>query len=438
MQVGRVARSVLVAASILAGVVAAGAVASPGGPPSASANQTERAKALAAEVRHADTKKQRSAALRDVMRAVNIGVYKPNGARILQGDESGRNDFYLYNFELDIMGSSLARNSQTSVDNLAQGLSSLATDGQTIDGSTLQTILVDGVQSAEQNPSAPQSLVPLLVRELGLHHQHKYDLAQGISTDKPTLDALQRFLITADVNLTLLRQIRQQSPASAPNAQASGHPCDSDFAGGVGEFSKFGKWGAGFVKKLSAPLKLAGVIIDGLQGSVLAFSVQVEGIGKYRVHADMGYPGHPAGKFEVGLRVKMLDDLGKILVKCGKLAGAELPPKGPIEGVRVGWSRPEDDIYGSELDDWGEVTCPKVGCQKTDSNGESLIKFQAGSYKAHYGNGVLALGHFDGVAHYLTRFGNVIGVVDEYLVPKDYTPHWEVLFQPCAPRTKRC
>jgi hypothetical protein len=152
----------------------------------------------------------------------------------------------------------------------------------------------------------------------------------------------------------------------------------------------------------------------------------------------MGYPGHPAGKFEVGLKVVMRDDLGSGLVKCGKLAGAEFPPQGPIKGVRVGWSSPEDDAYGTELANWGEITCPEVGCQRTDSNGEAWSKFQAGSYSDCYAGcvGRLALGHYDANPHYLSKFGNIFGVVDEYLFPKDYTPHWEVLFQPCAPRIR--
>jgi hypothetical protein len=129
----------------------------------------------------------------------------------------------------------------------------------------------------------------------------------------------------------------------------------------------------------------------------------------------------------------MRDDLGTTIVKCGKLAGMEIPPKGPIEDMKVSWLRPEDDIYGSDLDQWGTVTCPKVGCKKTDGQGESWIHFKAMSYSAVYDSGLLATGHFDGIANYLTSFGNVIGVVDEYLVPKDYTPHWSVLTHPCSP-----
>lgn len=436
----RVAGAALLAALILTAALSsgAGAAGNARGPRSGSTTQADRAKSLAAEVRHASNRKQRSKALRDVMRAVHIGVYKPNGARILRGDESGRKDFYLYSFDLRVIGDALDRGSQTSVSNLAQGLSSLSTSGKSVDGPTLGKILVDGVHSAVQNPSARLSLVPLLVRDLGLHHRHAYDLARGIPIDQPSLDALQRFLITADVSLTILRQIHHQAAPQSSGAQASGSPCESDFSGKAGDWPLFGKWGPSLKRKLSieVALETAGVVIDGLQGSVLAFSVDVHGLGKYRVHADMGYPGHAAGNFEVGLRVKMLDDLGSTLVKCGRLAGAEFPPKGPIRGVPVAWSSPEDDVYGSELANWGEVTCPKVGCQRTDSNGEAWSKFQAGSYSDCYGGciGQLALGHYDANPHYLSKFHNVLGVVAENLFPKDYTPHWEVRFQPCAPR----
>src|SRR5690606_8661489 len=71
--------------------------------PSALANE------LAAAVRGATTTPDRIAALLAVLDALHVGVYAPDGTLLLGGAERGPADFYLYDFEVQMLAGAIER-----------------------------------------------------------------------------------------------------------------------------------------------------------------------------------------------------------------------------------------------------------------------------------------------------------------------------------------
>lgn len=179
-----------------------------------------------------------------------------------------------------------------------------------------------------------------------------YDLGTGAAAGKPTLDALQQFLIKTDAAVAILRATGH--PLRSATAAAA-NPCDSDFEGEGegGDWAAFAKWAASWVPGLDEVQQLGGAAVDAVHVGQLAYSVQVTGKPQGKnLAADMGRAGkNKAGKFAVTVHVEMKDDLSKA-AKCGWLTGVDFPKKGPMPRVKVDWVRPG---VPEKLDHWGTV-----------------------------------------------------------------------------------
>src|SRR5207247_1847656 len=167
------------------------------------------AKTLADRLTGAASDQARYEALLALMQALAIGVYTPDGQAVVSGAERGPNDFYLYDFELRLLALSLARQDSESLDDLAANLSEmgLRPANQPLTADALWASIQAGTRQAAQQPTGRLSLVPLLVRELGLRKATPYDLLQVGSAQDLPFDALQQFLILADFTLPVVRQV---------------------------------------------------------------------------------------------------------------------------------------------------------------------------------------------------------------------------------------
>lgn len=438
----RVHRGLVLIAAAAATVLFAAAVF-PGRPASAPRTEADVAHELAQAITGANTAGERYQALLDVMRATDVGVYSGSGKQLVSGDESGANDLYVYDFELRAMAAALGRNDLASVDDDAADLSKLSKKGggEQISGSELSGILADGVNSSIASPSAADSLVPLLARELGLAHEKSYDLGSGVPASKPSLDVLQQFLIKADAAVAILRETGHP----LRSATAAADPCD--FEGEGGEWAAFGRWAASWVPGLDKVGQVGGAVVDVFHVGQLAYSVQVTGkpSGK-NLTADMGRAGkNKAGKFHVTIHVEMLDDLSKSKpAKCGWLAGVQFPEKGPMRRIRVDWVRRAVVPSSPEkLDAWGTAKFDDV----TSKVGEASFAFTAGTYsrKLCGGPGWCPLEGFDASGiliafpRYLEKF-SVPGKVLQYgPAAKTVGNNWTVrTYCYMTPKPARC
>jgi hypothetical protein len=412
----------------------AGATALPEESPWANANAAELARTLAARIADAQSDPARQAALLQVMRALNIGVYTADGVAVLRGAERGPHDFYLYDFELGMMAASLSRQDAWSIADVTATLNEMGfrSDDKPLAAEQFTSVLLVTAREANQTPADRLSLPLLLVRELGLRQPTAYDLLKEPKPDALSFNALQQFLITIDIELPIVREATIASGPSQLAAQSNGilqlkpvsqsSVCDSM----VGTVVKEG-WGAGkfalglygVLKNLKVPLAL--VIIDGFHGAMLAYSVKVQELPEPRAT----HYGHeaPGEEFRFRVSVAMLDQLEEIVIKCGWLLGVEFPKKGGIPGVRMLW-------FNGGLDDHGTVIC-EANCKQTGPDGIATLVFQPKHELPFYGYGPqkTRVGSVSVLALYQSRHKNYLGTVNQFITPKYAGPMlWAVAY----------
>jgi hypothetical protein len=207
------------------------------------------------------------------------------------------------------------------------------------------------------------------------------------------------------------------------------NPC-KDIGKLVKEEWGFGKWVLTLVKPVSNAVKLAVPVIEGIHGSILAFSIRVSRV------ADDGYVtddegsthyGHeqPGKELRFGIRVEMLDELPDIVVQCGWLLGVEFPRKGPIEGVTVLWTMEEGDLRRH-----GELNCGSPCTTKTAADGIASLVFRPKNEDSPFGQGLkkAEVGVLSGVALYQSRHKNYLGSFNQIITPKWDFLAWLVEF----------
>jgi len=413
--------------------------------PEAPAGPGEQANALTDAVINAHSDEAREAALLEVMDALGIGVYSATGAQIVGGAERGAGDFYLYELEIELMAKALGRAQAAgtspelaaagfddgdllTVEDLAMTLTSLPVleGGAAVDPELLRQVIVEGAQAAQASPNDSSSLGPLVARQLGLSHEQPYDLFTNVPIEQLRFDPLQSFLILSDI---LLPIVAESGPVEVGGtqivAQSKGilattsdvHPCEDAVGTGVKEGWSGGKWAAGFIKKIGNPVKIAAVAIDGIHGSMLAYSVLVYSLDQT---LDTHYGHESAGEaLRFRVKVEMVDELPENVVKCGWLLGVEFPKKGPIKDVGMVWQQPQ-------LGQHGTVICTET-CVKTAPDGIATLIFQP-KQEDQPGRGwvVEERGTVTGYAMYQSRHKNVLGSISQIITPKSGATAWTV------------
>jgi hypothetical protein len=405
--------------------------------PSALANE------LAAAVIAADSDAARYQALLDVMDALHVGVYAPDGAKILGGAERGAADFYLYDFELRMMAESLERGQTWGVADLALQLAGLGfvPEGRVLDPGIVYQAILKGVKAAQAAPDDFASLSPLLLRQMGVSQAPSFDLFAGPTMESMRIDALSYFLLLAEMTVPAVAgDLPQAVVASNLIAESNGvlkaadvttlGACDPSTLFNGDAFKDAWGWTKIFAELiLVVPDAVAGAtaVIDALHGSILAFSVGVSELDQ-RLETHYGHDD-PGDKLTFRVKVEMRDDVSPALIDCGWIAGATFPPKGPIQGVSVHW-------FWGALEKHGTVDCGKY-CASTGSNGLSIdatgpdgiasMTFVP-KQEANPGEGwvVEETGIVSGIALYQSKFTNLLGSYAQYLTPKSGATRWVV------------
>ncbi|HYI16413.1 MAG TPA: hypothetical protein VEX37_13540, partial [Thermomicrobiales bacterium] len=163
--------------------------------------------------------------------------------------------------------------------------------------------------------------------------------------------------------------------------------------------------------------KIAAVVIDGIHGSLLAFSVLVYSLDQT---LETHYGHEMAGEaLNFRVKVEMVDELPENVVKCGWLLGVEFPKKGPIKDVAMVWEQ-------AQLGQHGTVICTET-CIKTAPDGIATLIFQPKS-ETTPGRGwvVEEKGIVTGYAMYQSRHKNVLGSINQIITPKSGATTWTV------------
>src|SRR6266511_1092664 len=172
-------------------------------------SQAVVAKKLVTQITAAKTPAARYKALVGILRALHIGVVTPAGKPIVVSPEpNAARLFQLYDFEVRGLAAQLARRQTTTLDELAAALEKggLGLDpDRPLPAELLAEGLRDATLEALARPRSERSLLPLLVRQLGL--RRGFDTRQELAPAQIKLDSLQAWLITADMSLPVLRQV---------------------------------------------------------------------------------------------------------------------------------------------------------------------------------------------------------------------------------------
>lgn len=305
------------------------------------------------------------------LRRFGVGVYALDGRMIQAGDERSESDGFLYDFEVALLARDApgqpTRSLQDAFDKI-RSMVRVTSSNDEFSAATFVSAMTQAIVDARAHPNDENSAAPIILDDLvaataGVDLKEKTDLA------RPTLNRLTFWLLVAAVGFGVLSQVPVgqphrsiRHPLSEPEPLPRGLSLCSEIgeAGGRDLWTGFAKFGLTLIKPIGNFVKVSMVIVDGLHGSLLAFSVAVES------ESELVGPGHYGHKqlgtpLRFRARVVMRDDLPKELTECGWLTGVIFPKKGPMAGVGF-------NVFGlSALERHGSVHCEEK-CY-TDSNG---------------------------------------------------------------------
>lgn len=457
-------RGACAVALLLAGLVLC---ASPGAAVARTPDQQAVAKRLAAAVTKARTPNARYRALLGVMRELDIAVVTAAGRPLVVTPEPGyARRFQLYDFELRALAAQLRRGQTATFGEVA---TTLTRSGLTLAPGTpfpadlLSESVAEAAKAALRRPRSERSLLPLLVRRLGL--ARGYDLARAAPAAETPLDALQAWLVAADVMLPVLRVVPAGSGSGArARAAGAGGECAryneaaEELERKLGKDAEAKKWvvdeAVGAIgDKVGGKLKRQGTrwairnlprwavraawragqavaagVVDGLHGALLAFSVDVRALQTALAPTHWLHAGGESGgdrTFEV--QVVMRDDLGKTAAKCGKAAGYDIPEEGPVPGVWVAWEQVDGVLDPAQ----GRLECPTklaaLCASQTGADGVARVVFKPRKESLPgVGRDKQETGLVNGVAAYQGLGGNVLGTIAQFLTPKYSGIRWFV------------
>ena len=335
------------------GLAIAGPTAAPAAAKSRSPAVTARQ--LARGIAQARTPARRYRSLRAVMKAMHVGVYRGNGRAIARGAERDRKDLYVYDFTLRLLAEAVADRQTISGSELAARLTAVLAPLKrpAIGAARLRSVLRSSVRWARRHPRDKGALVPLLVRELGRRSVHQ-DLTKPPAAKALRFDAAQAFVLTADVagavsNRAHHRRARVRRAESAVRGARPAGVCE-DFRP-LYEAYENGKTGATLIRGIRAIANWVGDAVVGnatkgaLNFALIDELVTVTGSSPNGEITHYG-PGPHEGSWwadrggsalDFQVHVEASKKLPDLVARCGYLAGVNLPLRGGVPEVPVGW-----------------------------------------------------------------------------------------------------
>jgi len=428
------------------------------------------AKTLVTKVVQARTPAARYNAVLAVLRALHLGVVTPAGKPIVVSPEpNAARLFQLYDFEARGLAQQFARRQTTTLDDLAVALKKggLGLDAKRpLPAALLAEGLRDATRRAMAKPRSARSLLPLVVRELGL--RRGFDTSKNLAPAKVQLDSLQAWLVIADMSLPVLRQVPLpksrvlSAGADLPRlcekyndaVEALQDRIEKALGGKIQKWisdeavgmiydkvaDKLGRqatrwaiknaprWAVRGLYNVGRAASVAGPLIDLVHGALLAYSIDVRSLEASLPPIHWWHAAGEGTTLTFRVKVTMLDDYGDVLVKCGGLVGLDLPPKGGVKDVWVNWEQAQGDLKSQ-----GKLRCvsvPVVGvcATKTGADGIATLVFTPKT-EALPGRGaqVEVTGVVDGIALYQTASGGgITGGIAQFLTPKFGSTRWLV------------
>lgn len=343
-------------------------------------SQVEVAQQLAENISRATTSDALYEALLNVMRALRIGVYSPQGVPIVPQQGSAPAEDYLYDFELRLMAKAYENGKLWGIDDIVQTLNTANVtqgDGTPLDREIMQWVIPWATREAARQTGENAPLALLLARELGRRHTPPYDLAEEAPPEQIKLDSVQLFLLLVEILVSHLsrkgegradsggtvegRETRVVDPVLAKRGDDGVPGMGGPVLGNSKVAEPLGgpKEGTLEVKAaIGVAIVIAFYLPHLLFMEMLLESIHVTWQADDRDNTETHYGHEAPGKdIRITVVVYMALELESILVDWGRAAGWKgFPKQGPIPGLTVEW-------YTGGLDMHGTLSCP-AGSEK--------------------------------------------------------------------------
>jgi hypothetical protein len=352
--------------------------------------------ALANQLVEAKSEQEVADRLRDALKRIHVGIYTPDGRQILAGAERSEKDFFLYDFQVKILARAFfLRNGMVVADHTRMlGKALLELEEPSELEPVFNSAIVQRYQEARQKPDDPMSFIILLVDGLARQQVEPYSIedTHRFSNDRIFFDPIQSFLIMLDfftrppapkgpVGLKWL-------PSFVTTAYAQG-PCD-----GI-----LGDEGQGYYGRGTDIFTEAAQNIPGFAGKAVGFIGNITGVGgaiadllilygmnikltpePYTIHLLHGDDSDNDLLFIQALVTFDAQGVPDAVLKCGWVAGKQMPANGPLKDVELKWDfypnlRPHLEMSSEMLREPNPRIVATAGGLRTNTNEAGASSF---------------------------------------------------------------
>ena len=254
-----------------------------------------------------------------LLNTLGIGVYTGTGEQIMAGTENSEDDFWLYDFEIPLLAK-MALKDPHPFSEYHSILSSLGVKKSS------EELLKAYHDVYAENPDA---FLVQLFEEMGLEFENN-----------PEITPLQEWLLTLD---TFVPPNGEKTQALIPfiNTAKAETLCGKI----TSDLQKSPLWGLaqGAVLSLSEIASIITDVLDPIHAGILQVGVETKLEASHETthekHASKQH-GDYSNPLTFTATAEYVFDLGEVAIECGGLAGFDLPPQGPISGMRIDWTVP--------------------------------------------------------------------------------------------------
>lgn len=328
---------------------------------------------LANQLAGARSEQEVAELMRTAFKTINVGIYTPDGHQILAGAERKPTDFFLYDFQWKILARAFFEHNGVSFDSHSQmlGAALLELKDPAPLSEALATAIERRYQEAVQKPDDKMNFIVLLMDGLARQQMVPYSLAEPYRfTDaRIRVDPLQSTLIMLEFFSHPPAKPNKFSfdwfPSPLPAAQAMS-PCD--LIKGDDEQGYYGR-GTDILGEIGGELpgaagKAIGVLgnaagVAGAFGDLLVlYGMNIKLTPQpYVIHLL-----HPGEGSIAAIQADVTFDSQGVpdsVLKCGWLAGKQMPPNGGLKDVELTWDfspalQPKLAVHSSMFEGYGD------------------------------------------------------------------------------------
>lgn len=359
----------------------------------------EPAYALANQLVDAKRADEAYAVLLKVFGAIGLGVYTPDGRQIQAGAEQSERDFFLYDFQARVLAATLIHPSYISFSNFSYVLGGTILElEQPVELEPLLTLAVARrYQQATANPKDPNNFIMLFMDGLARRQPIPYSL-ENSSSDYP-VSPVQSILLVMEFFMGQ-QATAAEVPAAADtsalawlakpllliqSAHAQGGPCESiqgetdrkHYGWGIAAINELAEELPGRVAQIAKAFDKLTAGIEAMGDLLMLYGLDIHVQPQpYAVHLRHDAPVDAKIVATVTFDPQVVSDE---VLKCGWMAGKQMPTKGPLADVETSWAFSRPLPPHLVMDSKTQVTAAgSLGLKtKTDRAGQSIFYMQA-------------------------------------------------------------